>query len=617
MTSGDQAIWTTISAAFAQTVERVPGLPAIVAAGHGGHVEEISYAALSARAGGIAEALTAPSGGRRSPDQVVGLMLQHGADMIAGMIASLAAARAYAPLDPSYPPRRLAEMVERAGIDVVLTSAAVDVPDEIRRRCRVLQVSEVPAAPLRVTPREPDAPAYVLFTSGSTGRPKGALHTHRSVLHGIRNHVRNLAIGPQDRTSLLTSFSFDMSVSDLYSALLTGAAVCPFDVRTRGFTGLADALDRTGVTIYHSTPTVFRLLVSALGTRRLDRIRAVVLGGEVTTRADLLAAAEHCSPSGLFVNGYGATEASFAVQNHVPFDAVPAATEVEALPIGRPLAGYAIDLADEHAGAGEIVIRSDYLARGYINDPIETKARFRDDGRAYRTGDLARWLPDGTLAYLGRADDQVKIRGQRLEPAEVEAVLEQRPDIARAVVCLSMAGDLVGLLEPFRPGELPDAIEIRAWLARRLPLYAIPDRLHTVDQLPMTATGKTDRRAARTMVPSGAASATETSPRPGPGESGGGTAEWAVRSAWGQVLGLRHIPPGAHFFDLGGTSITLVQLQHRLHGALGVEIDLADLLARPTVEAMAAALDPAAARTAIVLDRARSRRRARPAGQVR
>lgn len=221
----------------------------------------------------------------------------------------------------------------------------------------VLVVDDPRPAPLRPRPVDPDALAYVLFTSGSTGLPKAVGQTHRNLLHVVRNQIDTLDIGPADRLSLLASFSFDAAIPDLYPALLTGAAVIPVDLRRHGLAHAVDQLARHGVTVYHSTPTVYRFLLDTPGVERLDRVRVVLLGGEQATYADAARGRGRFAPGCVLVNGYGATEMTFAARYVTPLaEADPAATGP--LPIGTALPGYQLRLADD----GEIVVRSVHLA---------------------------------------------------------------------------------------------------------------------------------------------------------------------------------------------------------------------------------------------------------------
>ena len=372
---------------------------------------EVCYAELAGLAGGIAALTGAAAGGSRTPadGEPVGLLLDHGVDMVAAILGALAAGRCYVPLDPTYPRERLRAMLDQAGATVILSRrhhlrlAESIVPARPGAATRIHPIDDIGPAPFDAAPVDPGRPAYILFTSGSTGRPKGVFHSHRGVLHGIANHAGNLRLGPGDRLSLVTSFSYDMAVSDLYGALLSGAALVLSDMRTQGIARLAGTLARREVTVYHSTPTVFRSLVHFLTETqgpsvKLPRVRIVLLGGEQTTRRDLRLARAHFGAECVFINGYGATEASFTLQNHVPVGAgltdgeADGAAEQEVLPIGRPLDGYEpvlLDLADGAplAGAGEmgpaeLAIRSDYLALGYWGDPAATAERFGADGNS-------------------------------------------------------------------------------------------------------------------------------------------------------------------------------------------------------------------------------------------
>lgn len=549
---------STLADAFGEVAAAYPDRVAVSTA-----EVELTYAGLAARAGGIARRLQADQDPDDRPGRPVGLALPHGVDMIAAILGTLAAGRSYVPLDPTYPADLLRTMRERAGITTVLDTA---------------WLSTVESAPYEVVPVPPTAPAYTLFTSGSTGAPKPVTHSHRSVRHGIANHVTNLHIGAGDRTSLLTSFNFDMAVSDLFAALLSGATVVPVDLRARGFGHLATVLARRRVTIYHSTPTVFRYLaetLSATGTR-LPAVRVAVLGGEQVRRADLDRVRDRFSPECVLVNGYGATEASFVVQNHLRPGAPEAESfDGEVIPIGYPLPGYQITLHDQRDGAGEIVITSDFLALGH--------------GPSYRTGDLACWLPDGRLRYLGRADRQVKVRGHRADLGEVEAALVRLPGVAAAVVvAVTRDGgqgevDLIGYVRP-AAGAVVDSRQLRRLMRERVPGHLVPRAVMLVDDLPLTPTGKVDLRALPRPEP----------PAAGPGgiaDPPGTETERRVARAWCEVLGVAAVGVRTSFFDAGGDSLALARLQQRLSQELGRQLPLPTLLAHPTVSALARHLD--------------------------
>ena len=601
----------TLYSEFRATAERYPDRPAVL-----GDQGRLSYAELARAAAGVAAALGAAGGGRGDR---VGVLLEHGVSTVAAILGALGAGRCYLPLDPSWPPERLAHMCSHAEVSATVTSAALGtLAAEVSAAPAVLVddlgavLGHPPAAgsvPAEARPDEarpdeagpdeagPDEPVYILYTSGSTGRPKGVVQSHRNVLYGVGNHVANLRITPQDRISLLTSFSFDMAVTDLYSAVLSGAAVVTVDIRRHGLRHLADALAQRGVTIYHSTPTVYRYLVDVLRSTgaRLPALRVAVLGGEEVTRGDVLAARRLFADDCVLVNGYGATEVSFAVQYHVgPTVPLPAQGPV---PIGHPLRGYEVVLSG--VPEGEIAIRSEFLALGYWRDPERTAERFVRDAkgrRLYRTGDLGRLLPDGRLVYLGRRDSQIKVRGYRVELGEVQAHLEALPGVARAVAVAreDAAGGatgsvtVVGYVQPSLATAAPDAAELRRALAAVLPDYLVPGAIVVCERLPLTPTGKVDLLAL---------------PEPGGGRPGGrlGAAahgdaevtatERVVRDAWCAVLGLPTVGVTDNFFDVGGHSLLLARVQQKLEAELGGRVSPVELLAHPTVQAQAGYLD--------------------------
>ncbi|ARF71602.1 hypothetical protein B7C62_04520 [Kitasatospora albolonga] len=609
----------TIPAAFAAQVARRPDAVAVLGEG-----EPWTYRMLDAAAHRTAAALR--TAGIRHGDRV-GILLEHSPETVAAILGVLFAGGCYVPLDPAHPAPRLAQLVELAGIGIVIADEAVPAAGLRAEPLRVVPPPTRTGADDRPTepdvqstrlgerslhsgepPTAPDDLAYLLCTSGSTGVPKGVPQTHRNVLHGVANHIENFRITPADRLSVASSFSFDMAVTDTFAALLAGAAAVVVDVRRHGPAYLAQALTDRGTTLFHSTPTVYRYLVDALGGRRLDTVRAVVLGGESVTRHDALLCRAHFAPDCVFVNGYGATEASFAVQDHLPPDAE---LEHDVLPIGHPLPGYAISLlgpgGEVSADEGEIVIHSPFVAPGYWRAPELTADRFGRDEvtdhaehtdhasaaprmsvSSYRTGDLGRWLPDGRLAYLGRLDRQVKVRGIRVELGEIEYHLAALPGVLRAVAVAVADGtgrtELLGYVQPVA-GVRPDPGELRRGLADRVPEHLVPRLLTVLDTLPLTSTGKVDTRA----LPA------PREPRPtGQGGEGLGPrtpTEEAIARAWCTALDTQAVVTDANFFDLGGNSLLLADVQRLLRDSLGVLVPLPDLYRHPTVAALARHLD--------------------------
>ncbi|MFU8874623.1 AMP-binding protein [Micromonospora sp. SL4-19] len=534
-----------------------------------GEAHEVSYAALAGAAGGHAAALVAA--GARPGDRIA-LLTAHGVPTVAALLGTLAAGCAYVPLDPGFPADRLRHMLAAAGVSALACAA------EHRALARVLAdglavvpLDDVPPAPLRPVPVDPDALAYVLFTSGSTGVPKAVGQTHRNLAHVVDNQIDALAVGPADRLSLLASFSFDAAIPDLYPALLTGAAVVPVDLRRQGLAYAVEQLGRHRATVLHCTPTVYRHLLDALGERRLDAVRVVLLGGEQATYADAARGRGRFAPGCELVNGYGATEMTFVARYVTRLSELDPAAGGP-LPIGTPFPGYELLLRPD---TGEIVVRSPFVAPGYLNQDSD---RFVDEGggvRAYRTGDLGRLLPGGELVCLGRLDRQVKVRGHRVELTEIEAVLAAQPGVA-GVRAIARDGELLAYVRP--AGADPSAL--RAALAAALPGYALPRAVVVLDEFPLTVTGKVDERALpapASALSTDAAPATDT--------------ERVVHDIWCAVLGRDAVGRADSFFDVGGQSLLLGQVQQRLAERFGVRLPMLRLFDHPTVAGQAALLD--------------------------
>lgn len=595
----------TITSGFAAQVARVPDHPAVLA-----DDGTVTYRQLAANATAVA-ALLRDTGGTGP----VALLCRHGVTTISAMLGALLAGRAYVPLDPTFPVRRLAFQLTDSGAAALLTDA--DNSDLARSVSgsagpRPIDVGPALAAESTVdlanfeAATDPDATAYLLYTSGSTGTPKGVRQSHRNVVFGARNHIRSFGITSADRTSVLTSFGFDMAVTDTFAALLSGAAAAPIDIRTRGLVHLADALDERGVTVYHSTPTVYRYLVASLGERTLPLVRVVVLGGEEVTARDVRTCRQHMSADCVFVNGYGATEISFIAQHHLRPDA-PVADGV--VPVGTPLDGVEVVLLDrdgrENAAEGEILVRSKHVALGYHGHAELSSARFgmlRGEP-TYRTGDLARRGADGTLTFLGRADRQVKIRGFRVELGEIETCLADLPGIAQAAVVARRDGPEAELVAYVVPRGGFDENAVQAALGEVLPGYMVPRAVVALAELPLTVTGKLDERA----LPASQA--------PVAGSDAFDGVAAVVAQAWCTLLDLPAVGRDDNFFDLGGHSLLMALLHEDLEGTLGRRFPMQEMFAHPTVAGLAAYLsgaeDPAGSAVDAAVERSARRRQAR------
>lgn len=392
---------------------------------------------------------------------------------------------------------------------------------------------------------------------------------------------------------LVASFSFDAAVIDLYGALLNGAALYPVSLKEQGFAQLASILRRERITVYHSTPTVYRYFLSSLGPQEpvSQSVRLVVLGGEEVTRRDVELYRTHFSDSCIFVNGLGPTESTLALQYFID-----KATPVRGVtvPVGYPVTETEVLLLDDTGQptpvCGEIVIRSPYVALGYWQRPELTEQAFSGppgvgESRTYRTGDLGRRLPDGSLEFLGRRDLQVKVRGYRIETAEVESELLKLPGVNEAVVVSRPdprgENHLVAylLLAKSRESALPIE-EIRESLRDHLPDHMVPAVFVLLDALPMTGSGKVDRQALPAPeLQCGDAASKGVAPR--------NELEKAITAIWCDVLGYPQVGVNTNFFDVGGHSLLLIQVQAKVQSLADKPVAMLDLFRFPTVEGLA------------------------------
>ena len=459
----------------------------------------LTYDELTGRVGALAGALAGRGIGR---GDLVGVLADQTVDSVVAIAGVLRAGAAYVPLDVTYPAQRLRYMARDAGLRVVVGDGTLDELDAV-------PVSGAGGGATPPVPADGEDPAYVIYTSGSTGEPKGCVVTHGNVLALLRHTLPLFDVGPADRWSVFHSFSFDFSVWELWGALLTGAtAVCVPRAAAPLPEDVLDFLAAQRVTVLSQVPSVFRALATVYRSRPADlALRYLVFGGERVDLAavrDFLAAARGCRP--VAVNMYGITETTVHATIRVLGERDLAGAV--ASPIGTALPHLTIELRDEGgrpvpAGAdGEMWISGAGVARGYLNRPELTAQRFVEDasGRWYRSGDLARWGGDGGLEYLGRTDRQVKLRGFRIELGEIEAVLAGSDRVAAvAVVAVerpSAGSVLVASVVPREWPAGPDLVgHLRGHAAARLPRHMVPARYQVVRELPLTLSGKLDRRS--------------------------------------------------------------------------------------------------------------------------
>jgi amino acid adenylation domain-containing protein len=586
---------SSIAARFREVAARMPDAPAVESG------ETVwSYGELASRADRVSHAVWSAVGG--VVEGRVALLLGHDAGMVAGVLGVLGAGQAYVPLDPYAPADRLRRILADAAPSAIVTDGAHRaLLETLEPAVPVVELESAWAlavdGPVEVE-IGPDAAAYLLYTSGSTGEPKGVVQSQRGVLHHVRTYVNRLHVGSGDRLSLLSAYGFDASVMDLFGALLSGATLVPLDLRGAAVGRLATEVAERGITVYHSTPTVYRHLVAGLGAaERLAGVRLVVLGGEAVVGADVDRYRRHFAAGCLLVNGLGPTECTLALQQWLDHGVELERGEV---PVGGAVEGVEAEVVNEAGepvaewATGELVLRSRYLAQGYWGRPDLTAAAFGEGDEAgvriYRTGDLGRRLPDGRIVFVGRRDGQVKVRGYRIETGEVESALVAQAGVREAVVLLREAEggepELAAYVVPAVGARVPGAAELREAVRNRLPEYMVPAAYAAIDAVPMTANGKVDRRALLAMEverAGGAAASEYAAPRT--------PLEEVLVGIWQEVLGVEEVGIQASFFELGGHSLRAMQVVSRIRVVLGVELPLRALFEAPSVAELAARVE--------------------------
>ncbi|WP_215544466.1 non-ribosomal peptide synthetase [Amycolatopsis sp. CA-230715] len=553
-----------------------------------------TYAELNAWANRIGHTLRDHGVG---PDTLVGLCTSRSAEMIAGIYGALKAGGAYMPIEPSYPPARISELVETSGVGVILVQSHVDT-EPLAAAKHVLTLdhdglaqreNNLPAGDL-----EPHHLAYVIHTSGSTGRPKGVMIEHRAAVNRIEWMQSEYQLTENDVVLQKTPFSFDVSVWEFFWPLLSGARLVVAEADGHKDPGyLVSAIQRFGVTTLHFVPSMLRAIVGEAGWSACVSVRQVFCSGEALPR-DLCERhyALHTAP---LHNLYGPTEAAVDVSHWTCPSDPP-----HIIPIGRPIQNtrlYVLNdaMAPQGIGCvGELYIAGVGLARGYLHQPELTRERFVPDpfepgARIYRTGDLARWRPDGTLEFLGRVDDQIKLRGHRIELGEIEHRLGEQPAVRSCVVVVREDQPGNQRLVAYVVSDQASAgRDIRGDLVRHLvqalPDYMVPSAFVTLDALPVTASGKLDRAALPAPDLSAFAQRTYIAPRT--------PTERLLASLWAELLGFDadRVSTEDNFFALGGHSLNITVLVARLSAA-GMVARVRDVFSAPTLAALAERID--------------------------
>ncbi|UYQ60917.1 non-ribosomal peptide synthetase [Streptomyces peucetius] len=595
----------TLADGFEAQAGRTPDADAVVFGG-----SAVSYRELNGRANRLARLLLGRGAG---PGRRVALMLPRSTDMVVALLAALKSGAAYIPVDPHLPADRVRFILDDAKPDVVLTTeellsvVGADVPtvtarqgdDGFRALTEGLSAGNLTEGERPAEPKATD-PAWIVYTSGSTGRPKGVVAGHRSVLNRIAWYAAEFPYQPDETVIAKTTLSFVDGSVELLGALLNGARIALADSGTaRSAIALAAMIEGTGPCRITVVPSLLGALLEEAGRRDLTSCGLWVSSGEALT-LELVRQFRSLLPGARLVNFYGSSEAGA--------DSLYAEADGPEVLLGRPVWNtrtYVLDAWQRPVPVGvvgELHLAGACLADEYLNQSGLTAERFPacpfgnpSDGRMYRTGDLVSRRPDGSLVFHGRVDGQVKIRGFRIEPGEIEAVLAAHPDVQAAVVVdrpdTEGRSRLIAYVVPAHPGRPLDGARLRAHLAGQLPEYMVPALVLPLSEVPLTGSGKIDRKALPApdfqSASSGRAARTER--------------EELLCGLFAEVLGLDRVTIDDSFFHLGGHSLLATRLIGRIRRELGVEVALRTLYETPTVAHLAETLEerPAAARPAL------------------
>jgi amino acid adenylation domain-containing protein len=577
----------------------IPGRFAQIAAHHADRIAvsapggEWTYAELDQRSNVLAAQILDRMGKNSEP---VVLLMEHDATLLAAILGVLKAGKIYLALDPGNPAERLSAMIadSRARLFLADKTNAVLAHSLAPEPLQVLEIADVfvtSSARMTFPDVSPAAGAWLMYTSGSTGTPKGVWQNHSGIINHTDVYSELIQLSRDDRLSLLTSCSLAASATPLFAALLNGATLCPFHVRSQGVERLAGWMRTQRISVYHSVPTVFRHLARAVGGKNpFENVRLIRLGGEPVLRSDVEVSRQLCPENCRLMHSYSSTETGLISALMIDRQTTLLGGRV---PVGRAVRGVGTFLLDEQGqpvksgGAGRIAVRSTYLSQGYWRQPDATAEKFSTDEnnpqlRVFITGDLGKILPDGSLEHLGRVDQMVKIRGLGVDLGEVEATLLATGLVKEAAVAANedSSGEkrLVAYLIPHAEADVSPQ-NCRRKLRQHLPEHMIPNDFVPLEKLPQTAAGKIDRRTL-SLSP-------KNRPPPSRGSRPRDIVESQLARIWQSVLEIPRIGRYDDFFDLGGTSIQSAEVLARIEELYGASLSPSTLVEHSTLERLA------------------------------
>ncbi len=521
----------------------------------------------------------------------IALLFEHGIDMIIGLLGVLKSENYYIPIDPEFPLNRIEYIIKDSSVNVILTNNEnIDVANRIynslSQKITIINLSDIYSDTFDYNFSSDECQehknelAYILYTSGSTGNPKGVIQSQRNVLHFIRTYTNRLHINSHDKLTELSYYGFDAAVMSIYGALLNGASLYIYDMKKEGEkTNLLDWVKKSEITIYHSTPTVYRYFISLFDKESDLNLRLVVLGGEAVLLNDFINFKNFLPDDCIFINGLGPTESTVTVQNFLNKETDQTR---ETIPVGYPVdeTQVFINLDDDKRSLpfieGEIVFQSEYLANGYLNNVEKTHSSFKvsanNNERCYFTGDIGRMLADGSIEFIGRKDSQIKVRGYRVELGEIESIIDKQKEVYKSVVEYYNINLPEGEIVAFyvvKPGTQLNETELLQKISRQMPDYMIPKRIIQLEKFPLTNTGKIERKQLKEY------DINRNSDNSKPQND----IEFNLLNIWSVILNVpkEEIGMNSNFLDLGGHSLKASILISRLFKDFNVKLNIRDI----------------------------------------
>ncbi|HYE55002.1 MAG TPA: amino acid adenylation domain-containing protein [Chitinophagaceae bacterium] len=580
-TAADYPSNKTVIDLFEEQVQRTPHRIAVICGEH-----QLTYKELSEQASRVAMYLNEVKDVKQG--DLVGLILEREQQLIPSIFGVLMAGAAYVPIDPAHPAERINAVIEDSGLRCIITrSSHANICNKIAAGIinldadlEAINIQQPTAIP---KPKTTDL-AYVIYTSGSTGKPKGVMIAHRSLTNIITCLHRMYPLEQHDRYLLKTTYSFDVSVAEIFGWFPGGGSLSLLPSGKAGDANkIIDLIERDRITHINFVPSMFGVFMDALentSAARINSLRYIFLAGEALP-ADMVRRFRLLNTSIRLENIYGPTEATIYSCGYSVGDI----GNRQSIPIGKPLQNIRLYITDssfhlQPTGVpGELCIAGDALALGYLNNEALTQQKFIWhpvlNERLYRSGDLAKWLPDGNIEYMGRIDEQVKIRGFRIELGDIASQLKTHHEVTEAVaIAREHEGDkyLVAYYVAAHPIEVQS---LRQYLSGRLPEYMIPAYFVHLQQIPLTPSGKINRRA----LPAPEASLQDQYVAPS------GETETTLAGIWADILrtDIAKVGVNSNFFELGGHSLRATRLIFRIQKQFGCEVPLVDVFRYPTI----------------------------------